>query len=91
MVWKRGLNFTEGSTSSKSPKMIQHQETQKEDEPNNDVIVALSTFKRPLNGLQELFNHWRNFLIQDSFTGTSCSERIIYTHFIESVYRCTPT
>ena len=78
---KRGLNTTEGpnsSPASKHPKrqklLQQQQKPQEEENYVNDlndleVIEASSTFKRPQNSSEELFNYWRNFLIRDSFTG----------------------
>ena len=81
---KRGLNTTEGPNSSppssskhpKRQKLLQQQQKPQEEENyvndlNNDleVIEASSTFKRPQNSSEELFNYWRNFLIRDSFTG----------------------
>ena len=77
---KRGLNTTEGPNSSpskhpKRQKLLQQQKPQEEEnyvnDLNNDleVIEASSTFKRPQNSSEELFNYWRNFLIRDSFTG----------------------
>ena len=86
---KRGLNTTEGpnSSPSKHPKrqklLLQQQQKPQEEENyvndlNNDleVIEASSTFKRPQNSSEELFNYWRNFLIRDSFTGN------IYFYFL---------
>ena len=84
---KRGLNTTEGPNSSpskhpKRQKLLQQQKPQEEEnyvnDLNNDleVIEASSTFKRPQNSSEELFNYWRNFLIRDSFTGN------IYFYFL---------
>ena len=84
---KRGLNTTEGpnSSPSKHPKrqklLQQQQKPQEEENYVNDlndleVIEASSTFKRPQNSSEELFNYWRNFLIRDSFTGN------IYFYFL---------
>ena len=88
---KRGLNTSEGPNSSppssskhpKRQKLLQQQQKPQEEENyvndlNNDleVIEASSTFKRPQNSSEELFNYWRNFLIRDSFTGN------IYFYFL---------
>ena len=70
---KRGLNTTEGPNNSPPSKHPKRQKLQQNDEPQeedyDEVIEASSTFKRPQNSSEELFNHWRNFLIRDSFTG----------------------
>ena len=83
---KRGLNTTEGPNSSpskhpKRQKLLQQQKPQEEENYVNDlndleVIEASSTFKRPQNSSEELFNYWRNFLIRDSFTGN------VYFYFL---------